>query len=131
MSGRSLALKRARLRLRALADGVDPDRGVLLTPGDVLQHPETVRALFHAIDCLASSIRASARTPKVDVKVQTPVNAARDWDVFEDRRLICHVADGLSYREIARRHQRSPGAVRRRAVTLGLKSPRPRLDAGH
>ncbi|MEM1306561.1 MAG: hypothetical protein AAGG99_03470 [Pseudomonadota bacterium] len=120
MAANITELKRARERLQHLADGYDPDTGELLPQDHECQHPDTVRALFRAADALSVVMTREQARAQTQVRPRTPANCGKDWDLSEDRRLIEGVRSGLSPRDLARRHQRTHGAIRARLEKLGM-----------
>jgi hypothetical protein len=98
--------------LRALADGVDPHTGEVFAESSLIQHPDTVRALFRAISELE---RRHAKTENR----QSPQNAGKAWDGPEDT-LLCQAFDaGKTVKELSVEHERTEGAIRSRLIKHG------------
>jgi len=103
--------------IRALADGVDPYTGEVYPANSPYQNPETVRALFTAINALE---RAQKRQKR---KRALPDRAGDSWDDGENSLLIKEFEEGIPINEIASEHKRTEGAIRARLEKLG-KIPR-------
>ena len=96
--------------IEALANGTDPFTGEVLPDGHLLQHPDIVRALFHAAAYIKSSRNASPALTK---------NGSR-WSADEDLALKEAFAGGASFAQLAKTHQRTNSAIRRRLEKLGI-----------
>ena len=97
--------------LRHLAgwrDGVDPATGVPLPPDHPAHRADFLRVLCAAIDALGA-LHAGGRA-----------NAGRPWSPSEDGLLTQAHQAGMSIAELARAHERTPGAITARLVKLGL-----------
>jgi len=67
--------------VKSLANGVDPDSGEVF-PGDgAYQRPQTVRALFAAVEALERAAQFERR------KQQLPAKTGEPWSEDEDRKL--------------------------------------------
>jgi hypothetical protein len=99
--------------LRVLAEGVDPFTGEEFPPSSPYQHPQTVRALFTAIQALEKQ-QANARR-----KSHLPTQAGKPWSAEEEQRLVASFEAGHSLEELAMIHQRTQGAIQSRLVKLG------------
>jgi len=99
--------------LKQLADRVDPYTGEMLPDHSPYQQPKTVRALFYAIMALEglkeSTQRAASRL----------VNAGKSWEAAEDDQLKAEFDDNMSISELAKKHQRTAGAIQARLIRLG------------
>lgn len=120
MAASSTELKRARDRLQHLADGYNPDTGERLAYEHECQHPDTVRALFRAVDALSVEIERDQAVTRTRMTPRTPTNCGKEWNLSEDRSLVDGLRSGLSPRDLARRHQRTHGAIRARLEMLGV-----------
>ena len=104
--------------LRQLAgwrDGVDPATGASLPPDHPAHRADFLRVVCAAIDALGALV-AGGRA-----------NAGRPWSPTEDTLLTqAHLA-GMTVAELARAHERTPGAVTARLVKLGLIAMPPGL----
>lgn len=99
--------------LRSLANGVDPESGQLLDPANTFRQPQTLRAL-------ATAVRALERVERRErMRAVAPSKAMALWTTEEDHQLLAAFDAGMSPRELAMVHQRSPGAVRTRLAKLG------------
>ena len=99
--------------VRALADGRDPSSGAPLARESVFQKTEVVRALFAAVEALASV------KPSRDEADEFP-NASASWSPAEEARMVASFEKGLSQAAIAREHGRTRGAIHSRLKRLGL-----------
>lgn len=99
--------------IRALADGVDPHTGEKYAVDSPYQHPQTIRALFMAIQALE-------RTKKADDRQrQLPGNAGKAWADEEERRLVTAFESGKTTKQLAEEHQRTEGSIRSRLAKHG------------
>ena len=99
--------------LGSWANGVDPESGQLLDPGSVTQQPQTVSAL-------ATTVRALERAEKQDRgRSLAPAKASVPWTADEDNQTLKAFDSGMSPRQLAATHQRSPKAVKARLAKLG------------
>ena len=99
--------------IRSLADGVNPYSGKVLSYNGPYQQPDTVRALHTAIKALEKSRKASAAK-------NLPGNSGTPWDKSEERRMVKAYNSGKPIKEIAKRHERTEGAIMSRLVKLGV-----------
>lgn len=105
--------------LKSLADGVNPYSGAPLPAESVYQHPDTVRALFHAIGLLGN---VDAPSPKAQPSPRPSTrhgNAGKPWTEAEDRRLLEAFERGEPIETIATSHARSRVAVEARLAKFG------------
>lgn len=103
--------------LAAWRDGVDPATGSVLPPDHPAQRTDFLRAVCAAIDALASaSTPAAHRIPAAAGRA----NAGRPWSTAEDALLAQAHAAGMGIAELARAHERTPGAITARLVKLEL-----------
>jgi hypothetical protein len=101
--------------LKALADGIDPGTGEPFPIGSPYQHPDTVRALYYAVQALESPVRPRERSSQ---QKALPENAGRPWSEEEDARLAKAFDSGKSVLELAEEHKRSRIAIEARLVKL-------------
>ena len=94
--------------LAAWRDGVDPATGAPLAPEHPAQRTDFLRVVCAAIDALGA-LAASGRA-----------NAGRPWSPSEDGLLTQAHRAGMTIGELARAHERTPGAITARLVKLGL-----------
>lgn len=108
--------------LKTLAEGVDPASGQPFPAGSAWQQPDTVRALFSAVQALESSAPRAAAKPaspgKAAVEKNAPGNAGMPWSKEEDARLAQAYDAGKSIEELALAHQRSQWAIEARLVRM-------------
>lgn len=104
--------------LEKLAEGIDPFTGEVLPRGHLLQHPQVVRALFHAQHAIAQKGKKSQRNPSLHA------NAGTAWSKAEDEDLVREFDAKISTQEIAKKHGRTKGAINSRLLRLGLISLR-------
>lgn len=97
----------------ALSEGVDLYTGEVFPPDSPYQHPDTVRALFTAINALE---RLNERNKRQKI---LPENAGKSWNKREDDLLIKQFDNGMSFQDLSKNHMRTEGAVKSRLVKLG------------
>ncbi len=96
--------------IEALANGIDPLTGELLPDDHLLQQPGIVRALFNAAALLKNSKDA----------LPGLANQGNAWTGDEDNQLKEAFTNGIKISQLAKVHQRTPGAIRSRLKKLGL-----------
>jgi len=107
--------------LRALAGGVHPVTGEVYPPDSPYQEPLVIRALHQAILFCERNDRAGrARRGAATAAEGGGRRRASIWTPEEDQLLAQRYQDGASVRLIAQGLKRSPGAVVRRLMLLGL-----------
>jgi hypothetical protein len=99
--------------LKLLSDGIDPFTGEIFPKDSPYKHPDTVRALFKAIDALGKIQSRQVR------RRELPGNAGKPWSEQEDKQLINNYDTGKSFKEISEEHKRSEGAIKSRLLKLG------------
>lgn len=99
--------------LKLLSDGVDPFTGEIFPANSPSQHPDTVRALFKAIDALRKIQSRHVRQGNL------PENAGKPWTEGEDNQLTNSYDGGKSFKEISEEHKRTEGAIKSRLLKLG------------
>ena len=100
--------------IRKLADGVNPYTGKRFKATSSYQQPDTVRALYAAIQALEHNQRVAKR------QINGFGNAGKPWIDSEEQELIDAHEAGKSIGQLARLHQRSKGAIRARLVKIGI-----------
>jgi len=98
--------------IRTLANGVDPYTGEEYPIDSPYQHPQTIRALFVAVQALERVKKAG------DWQRQLPDNAGKAWEDEEDQRLVSAFDSGKSSKQLAEDHQRT-ASIRSRLLKLG------------
>jgi DNA-binding NarL/FixJ family response regulator len=99
--------------LKLLSDGIDPFTGEIFPENSPYQHPDTVRALFKAIDALRKIQSREVRQKNL------PENTGKSWSEEEDNQLIDKFDSGKSCKEISEEHKRTEGAIKSRLIKLG------------
>jgi hypothetical protein len=92
--------------LEALANGVDPMTDTQI-PNDTFRSPEVIRALFSA----TAMLQQREARPR-------PAAAGARWTDEEDAEVCREYDAGVSFMEIARRHNRTSGGIMSRLVKL-------------
>ena len=103
--------------IKALSQGVDPYTGEIYPPDSPYQHPDTIRALFEAIQALEKMLGRSKRQESL------PENAGNAWSIEEDSLLIEQFDKGVSIKELSGDHKRTEGAIKSRLLKLEKISP--------
>jgi hypothetical protein len=88
-------------------DGVDPATGAALPADHPAHRSDFLRVVCAALDALAALPAGRA-------------NAGRPWSPTEDALLTQAHQAGMAIAELARAHERTPGAITARLVKLGL-----------
>ena len=107
--------------IRCLANGVDPETGETLAPAHSYQRPDTIRALFAAVQALERTEMKPAFPPSLSPgqPLSLPPNMGRPWDNDEDKRLCSGFSSGTDLSELAAAHGRTFGDIRARLEALG------------
>lgn len=110
-----------------LAQGIDPHSGEAFAADSPYQHPDTVRALFLALQALADAERGSPQPAGTAMPQRTrpglPENAGKPWSDEEDQTLAAGFDAGKPIPELARNHRRTRAAIQARLVRLGRMEP--------
>jgi len=116
----------AKLIIEALANGLDPETGEVLSEQTILNQPKIIRALFiatHALDVLSEEKRHVTVVEDLSKKAKRekthPGNAGKGWSNNEDNELLSSYNAGVSIKDIAAKHDRTVGAIAARLVRLG------------
>jgi hypothetical protein len=96
--------------IRGLADGVNPVTGELLDDRSPYHDAMIVRALYTVIQVVEDV------KPQIDL---SDSQSGKPWLTSEDERLCNEFHDAIDFREIARMHGRTRGAIFSRLVKLG------------
>ena len=105
--------------LRHLAgwrDGIDPATGGMLPPDHPAHRVDFLRVVCATIDALGAGMPPSARSATI---AGGRANAGRPWSAAEDELLAQAHGAGMGIAELARAHERTPGAITARLVKLG------------
>ena len=112
-----MAIERSYEIIKALAEGTNPFTGEVLEPGHVCQHPDTVRALFHAATELERLARRERSLQRA--RLTMPENTGKPWSLDEDRMLLTRHRNGIPVEDMAAIHSRTANAIRARLEKLG------------
>ena len=99
--------------IEALANGVDPETGEVLSAQSVFNNPQVIRALFIATKALDGLTKREQR------KKTLPDKAGMAWSKLEDSELLSDFDVGRSIKDIAAKHGRTEGAISARLIRLG------------
>jgi hypothetical protein len=108
--------------MRALADGVNPETGEVLTADALYQHPPVVRAFHRAVLAL-EHVEERERSKKA-----LPANAGKSWSRAEDELVCEELRRGIDFHQIAKTHNRTIGSIIARLVKLGKIGPNTPVD---
>lgn len=100
--------------IKILADGIDPTTGEVFPLDSSYQHPNVIRALYAAVLVMERQAVREAKSNRL------PPNAGKPWDSIEERKVVEAFKNGISIPEIARKHNRTPGAIEARLSKNGL-----------
>ena len=96
--------------IHALANGIDPHTGEEYSADSPYQHPQTIRALFTAMQAMEHAKKAN----------RFQGNAGKAWENEEDQRLIKGWHSGKTIKELAEEHFRSVLDISARLVNHSL-----------
>lgn len=99
--------------IEALANGINPETGEVLSTQSTLHNPSIIRALFLAAKALDSAEKRAERSKAL------PNNAGRPWSEDEDQQLLTLFDTDIPINDIAQKHGRTRGAITSRLVRLG------------
>lgn len=108
--------------IESLASGVDPRTGDGVAEDSPLHHPEVIRALFLAVRLIESH----GNLVPADSNRSRPARAGEPWSDQEEQRLSEAFQAGVTFAQLAERHQRSRAAISSRLARLGLIEEKPR-----
>lgn len=97
--------------ISALAEGIDPTTGEVLSEESVYNDVDVVRALYTVLNAL------DTKTTK-----KFPENAGKPWTADEENRLIELYNNGLSKKDISKELCRTTGSVSSRLKKLGFSN---------
>ena len=103
----------------ALVNGVDPFTGEVLAASGPYQNPDTVRALFLALEGLEVLAAKGKRNSRL------PTNAGKQWSSLEDEELVKAFDAGVSINELSSKHGRTLGSIKARLVMFGKTQAEP------
>lgn len=128
--------------LTALANGAHPFTGEIFPPDSPYQHPDVVRALFAAVRAIQrpdEPLSAGCAATRIEAATATALtgnaagggkrNAGKPWSRDEERELLHGFDAGMSVRQLAGAHGRSPAGIEARLVSLGRLELSPKLAA--
>lgn len=115
---------RALATLQALANGTDPVTGAIFPADSPYQHPDTVRAIYHAIRALETRALETGASRSKQPARNLPGNSGKPWSPDEDAQLVSAFAAGQSMEVLAATHGRTRFAIEARLAKLG-KIPMP------
>ncbi len=118
--------------LRCLADGIDPQTGKTYDITHPFQQPDTIRALFAAVQTLEREPVPFAEQGEVKLSFRSslPPNAGKPWDGNEDERLCRSLAGESGIDRIAADHGRTNADIRSRLEKLGQREKLDQVTAG-
>lgn len=105
---------RAKEIVTALADGINPLTGEILSSDDSCNQAEVVRALYAILEYVNANVD--------DTKPQKPKpeNAGKPWTDTEKKEVEAEYNSGMKISEIARRHGRSRGSIEAKLAQMGV-----------
>jgi len=115
--------------LEALAKGIDPITGELLSDESPCNQPEVIRCLFLAADVLKRNINKGTETKRSkewiekkkseNIKNKLPKNAGLPWSSLEKEKLARNHGE-LTLEEMSKLHHRTEGAIKSELKRQGL-----------
>ena len=110
-------IKEAMAIIKDLSDGLDPETKQPLSTNSIYQRPSIIRALCKAVEFIDRINQRSER------KSRLPDNAGKPWTLSEDEELRREFHSANEFNVIARKHNRTRGAIVSRLVKLGEIKP--------
>ena len=101
--------------ITALANGIDPETGEVLSEQSVFNNPQVIRALFIATKALDNLERRKENRDKA-----LPQNAGNPWSDIEDSELLSAFDTGCSIKALSAKHGRTEGAITARLIKLRI-----------
>ena len=120
--GFGIEIQEALKIMRALADGVHPETGEILTVDSFFQYAPVVRAFHRAVGAL-EYLEERERSKKT-----LPANAGKSWSRAEDEQVCEELRRGVDFHQIAKTHNRTIGSIIARLVKLGKIGPNTPVD---
>lgn len=105
---------RAKEIITALADGINPLTGEILSANDSCNQAEVVRALYTMLEYINANITDDKH------KREKPENAGKPWTDLEKKTVEEEYRSGIKISEIARKHGRSRGSIEAKLAQMGL-----------
>jgi hypothetical protein len=105
--------KKALEILCRLADGIDPHTGEIFSGASPYQHPDTIRALYRAIEAMKNDVR------RAEHRKRRPERAGKPWDSAESMALVERFKQGFNVSQLAIEHQRTRGAIESQLIRIG------------
>lgn len=106
-------IKQAQEIISALALGVEPETGELLSDESCFNQPKIIRALYTANQVLEKALKDQQR------RASLPVNAGKPWSQQEDDKLAAQFDAGCSIADLTKKHERTRGSITARLERLG------------
>ena len=103
--------------LEGLANGVDPVTGELLPATSPYNHPEVIRALFHAVNLISNAKKPKktlAEKQQENVNNGLPQNHGLPWDEKDVQAVISQFQSNSSFgsiNDIASQFSRKPNSI--------------------
>jgi hypothetical protein len=117
----------------SLANGIDPVTGQPLPNPGPYHHPHVIRALFTVLSHLrekgAMPDGPNAEAAMPNVARNLPERVGKPWTPAEDEQLIAEFHAAVEFRDMAKMHGRTRGAIVSRLTKLGEIQPKYRDEA--
>lgn len=128
-----MQLEEAIAVIESLANGIDPVTGQPLPDPGPYHHPRVIRALFTVLEQArrASEGHASTRQTAGSLAGASGLceRVGKPWTADEDEQLIAEFHAAVDFRDMAKRHGRTRGAIVSRLTKLGEIQPKYRDEA--
>ncbi len=98
--------------IKALSQGVNPYTGEIFPLDNPYQHPNTVRALFQALEAM------EYQKQKIKKQKSLPDRSGKPWTEKEDDFLVKNFDKNISINELEKIHKRTRGSITARLVKL-------------
>lgn len=121
-------INRAKEIISALAEGVDPTTGEILSDNSIYNKGEVVRALYAVLNYLDT--KKSRKEAGKEITKKQPANAGKPWRKEDDSKLIDLYRNGASKKDICNTLHRSETGVAARLVRLGMVEDRDEFRNG-
>lgn len=114
--------------IESLANGIDPVTGQPLPNAGPYHHPRVIRALFTVLQQArrASEGQAANYKPAGSFASASDLcyRTGKPWTAEEDEQLIAEFHSAVEFRDMAKRHGRTRGAIISRLTKLGEMQPK-------